>query len=46
VPTFTILFGEGNVDEMSQVATLTGGKSFDAREASLSAAFTDIRGYQ
>jgi Ca-activated chloride channel homolog len=46
VPTFTILFGEGNVDEMSQVATLTGGKSFDAREASLAAAFTDIRGYQ
>ncbi len=46
VPTFTILFGEGNVDEMTQVATLTGGKSFDAREASLAAAFTDIRGYQ
>lgn len=46
VPTFTILFGEGNIDEMTQVATLTGGKSFDAREASLATAFTDIRGYQ
>jgi Ca-activated chloride channel family protein len=46
VPTFTILFGEGNTDEMNRVATLTGGKSFDARAASLTAAFTDIRGYQ
>jgi Ca-activated chloride channel family protein len=46
VPTFTILFGEGNADEMNQVATVTGGKSFDARAASLAAAFTEIRGYQ
>ncbi|MFG2042034.1 VWA domain-containing protein [Dactylosporangium sp. NPDC048998] len=46
VPVFTILFGEGNVAEMQQVAELTGGKSFDARTGSLPAAFKEIRGYQ
>jgi Ca-activated chloride channel family protein len=46
VPVFTILFGEGNVAEMQQIADLTGGKSFDARTGSLPAAFKEIRGYQ
>ncbi|GAA2344028.1 VWA domain-containing protein [Dactylosporangium salmoneum] len=46
VPVFTILFGEGNVQEMQQVADLTGGKSFDARTGALPAAFKEIRGYQ
>ncbi|HTJ38010.1 MAG TPA: VWA domain-containing protein [Dactylosporangium sp.] len=46
VPVFTILFGEGNVAEMQQIADLTGGKTFDARTGSLPAAFKEIRGYQ
>jgi Ca-activated chloride channel homolog len=43
---FTILFGEGNMAEMTELATMTGGKSFDARAGDLSTAFRDIRGYQ
>jgi Ca-activated chloride channel family protein len=47
VPVFTVLFGEGNVGEMTEVATLTGGRTFDARVAgALPAAFKEIRGYQ
>ncbi|WP_433204803.1 VWA domain-containing protein [Dactylosporangium sp. CS-047395] len=46
VPVFTILFGEGNVAEMQQIADLTGGKTFDARTGSLPGAFKEIRGYQ
>jgi Ca-activated chloride channel family protein len=41
-----VLFGEGNVGEMTEVATITGGKTFDARTGALADAFTDIRGYQ
>jgi Ca-activated chloride channel family protein len=46
IPVFTILFGEGNVGEMQQIAAVTGGKSFDARTGALPAAFKEIRGYQ
>jgi Ca-activated chloride channel family protein len=46
VPVFTVLFGEGRVDEMNQLAQLTGGRTFDARRQSLSSVFRDIRGYQ
>lgn len=47
VPVFTVLFGEGNVGEMTEVASITGGKTFDARVAgALPAAFKEIRGYQ
>jgi Ca-activated chloride channel homolog len=46
VPVFTVLFGEANVDEMEQVARLTGGRSFDARSGALEQAFREIRGYQ
>ncbi|WP_433076311.1 VWA domain-containing protein [Dactylosporangium sp. CA-052675] len=46
VPVFTILFGEGNVAEMQQIADVTGGRTFDARTGSLPAAFKEIRGYQ
>jgi Ca-activated chloride channel family protein len=46
VPIFTILFGEGNADEMERVARLTGGRSFDARSDGLEAAFREIRDYQ
>lgn len=43
---FPILFGEGNAAQMAQLAELTGGRTFDARKASLVTVFRDIRGYQ
>ena len=46
VPVFTIVFGEANADELTELAALTGGKNFDARGGSLAAAFNEIRGYQ
>lgn len=46
VAVFPILFGEGKVDEMNALATLTGGRTFDARTQPLTAVFRDIRGYQ
>ncbi|MEV0970894.1 substrate-binding and vWA domain-containing protein [Microtetraspora glauca] len=45
-PTFVVLFGESDVEEMREVAALTGGAVFDARSTSLSSAFKEIRGYQ
>ena len=45
VPVFPVLFGEGDNTEMTEVAQLTGGRTFDARSASLAGAFTEIRGY-
>ncbi|WP_433411429.1 VWA domain-containing protein [Microtetraspora malaysiensis] len=45
-PTFVVLFGESDVEEMRAVAALTGGAVFDARSTSLSSAFKEIRGYQ
>ncbi|MEW9529420.1 extracellular solute-binding protein [Microbispora sp. NPDC049125] len=46
VPAFVVLFGDSDVGEMKQVATLTGGAVFDARSGSLASAFKEIRGYQ
>jgi len=46
VPVFTVLFGEGSSDELTQVAAQTGGKVFDARNVQLSEVFQEIRGYQ
>lgn len=46
VPVFTLLFGEGNVGEMTEIAALTGGRTFDARTGSLTGVFKEIRGYQ
>jgi Ca-activated chloride channel family protein len=46
VKTYPILFGEGNVTEMQALADLTGGKTFDAKSASLQTIFKQIRGYQ
>ncbi len=45
VKTFTILFGDGNKDAMNEIATLTGGRTFDGTK-NLQAAFKQIRGYQ
>ncbi|SDI93115.1 Ca-activated chloride channel family protein [Lentzea albidocapillata subsp. violacea] len=46
IPIFPVLFGESATTEMEQVAKMSGGKVFDARSRSLSAAFKEIRGYQ
>ncbi|MHA6626956.1 vWA domain-containing protein [Pseudonocardia sichuanensis] len=45
VPVFCVLFGESDVDEMDEVAQLTGGRTFDARTADLASVFQEIRGY-
>ncbi|MEV0620216.1 substrate-binding domain-containing protein [Nonomuraea sp. NPDC050404] len=45
-PTFVVLFGESDAEEMRRVADLTGGAVFDARTTSLTGAFKEIRGYQ
>ena len=43
---FPILFGEGNVAQMQQLAHITGGREFDGRKAALAQVFKEIRGYQ
>lgn len=46
IKTFTILFGDAKKDEVDQIAAVTGGRTFDSREKSLSEIFKTIRGYQ
>jgi Ca-activated chloride channel family protein len=46
IPIFPVLFGESATAEMDRLAKMSGGKVFDARSRSLSAAFKEIRGYQ
>lgn len=46
IPVFAILYGEGNVKELEEVARLTRGKTFDARTVRLPTAFREIRAYQ
>ncbi|MET9632679.1 substrate-binding and VWA domain-containing protein [Lentzea sp. NPDC006480] len=46
IPIFPVLFGESATGEMDRLAKMSGGKVFDARSRSLSAAFKEIRGYQ
>ncbi|MFB2581679.1 VWA domain-containing protein [Herbiconiux sp. P15] len=46
IRTYVVLFGNGNVDELTRVADLTGGEVFDALSGDLSGAFQEIRGYQ
>jgi Ca-activated chloride channel family protein len=46
VPTYPVLFGDADPDELRRIAAATGGKVFDSRTASLSQAFREIRGYQ
>jgi Ca-activated chloride channel family protein len=43
---FPILFGEGDLKALTELADLTGGRVFDSRTKSLAAAFKEIRGYQ
>jgi Ca-activated chloride channel family protein len=46
IRTFTILFGDASPAALQKIADTTGGKLFDARSASLSEIFKEIRGYQ
>lgn len=46
IPAFVILFGEGNVTELTNLANTTGGKLFDANKSDLISIFKEIRGYQ
>ncbi|MFI5956013.1 substrate-binding domain-containing protein [Cryptosporangium sp. NPDC051539] len=46
VPVYPVLFGESRDSEMDQIATLTGGRTFDARTDALNTVFKEIRGYQ
>jgi Ca-activated chloride channel family protein len=46
VPVYVILYGEINASEMEQVASATGGKTFDARKMSLKQVMKAIRSYQ
>jgi Ca-activated chloride channel family protein len=46
IPVFAILYGEGNVKELEEVAQLTRGKTFDARKVRLPTVFREIRAYQ
>ena len=46
IRTFPILFSQSDDQQMQQVANLTGGRAFDAKQQSLSQVFKKIRGYQ
>ncbi|GAB7047040.1 vWA domain-containing protein [Catenuloplanes indicus] len=46
VPVFPILFGEAAEQEMTEVAAITRGQTWDARNGDLTRAFCQIRGYQ
>jgi Ca-activated chloride channel homolog len=43
---FPIFIGEASPAELERIATLTGGRAFDARSESLAGIFKEIRGYQ
>jgi Ca-activated chloride channel family protein len=46
IPAFVVQFGEANSGELEGVAELTKGKTFNANDTGLVAAFKEIRGYQ
>lgn len=46
VPVFPVIYGEANVAELTQLATLTGGSVFDARNVPLAQVLKQIRMYQ
>jgi Ca-activated chloride channel family protein len=46
VPTFTVAFGRADEAELAEIAEITGGRLFDAKQESLSQIFKQIRGYQ
>lgn len=46
IPVFMVLFGEANEAALKELVGVTGGRTFDARKASLYSVFKDIRAYQ
>jgi Ca-activated chloride channel family protein len=46
IKTFTVLFGNADMQTMQSLANETGGRVFDATTTSLDVIFKDIRGYQ
>ena len=46
VHVYPILFGDANAGAMADIATLTGGRVFDATSSDLGTIFKQIRGYQ
>jgi Ca-activated chloride channel homolog len=46
IPVFMVLFGEANERDLKDLVATTGGRTFDARKASLYSVFKDIRAYQ
>ncbi len=46
IPTFVVLFGDGDVAQLTDIAKLTGGQVFNALNGDLAQAFQEIRGYQ
>ena len=46
IPTFAVIFGDANREEMHALAQLTGGRAFDSTKHSLAQVFKKIRGYQ
>jgi len=46
IKVFPIVFGDADRDELTAIATVTGGRLFDGNTAALAAVFKEIRGYQ
>ena len=46
IPVFMVLFGEANEAQLRDLVATTGGRTFDARRASLYSVFKDIRAFQ
>jgi Ca-activated chloride channel family protein len=46
IPVFMVLFGEANERDLKDLVATTGGRTFDARKASLYNVFKDIRAFQ
>ncbi len=46
IPVFLVLYAEGEEQALKQIASMSGGKVFDARKQSLEAVFKEIRAYQ
>ena len=46
IPVFLVLYAEGEARALQQIADLSGGKVFDARNQPLNVVFKEIRSYQ
>jgi Ca-activated chloride channel homolog len=46
IKVFPVIFGEASPEQLTQLANLTGGRTFDGSHEPLSVVFKEIRGYQ